>query len=47
MALELTVNSVDEFQEMVDSKDFKLSESIVNSILNNITSKKIIFIYFQ
>ena len=40
MALELTVNSVDEFQEMVDSKDFKLSESIVNSILNNITSKK-------
>ena len=40
MALELTVNSVDEFQEMVDSKDFKLSESIVNSILTNITSKK-------
>ena len=40
MALELTVNNVDEFQEMVDSKDFKLSESIVNSILSNLTSKK-------
>ena len=25
MALELTVNNVDEFQEMVDSKDFKIS----------------------
>lgn len=40
MALELTVNNVDEFQEMVDSKDFKISESIVNSILNNLNSKK-------
>ena len=40
MALELTVNSVDEFQEMVDSKDFKISESIVNSILSNLNSKK-------
>ena len=40
MALELTVNNVDEFQEMVDSKDFKISESIVNSILSNLNSKK-------
>jgi len=40
MALELTVNSVDEFQEMVDSKDFKISESIVNSILNNLNNRK-------
>jgi protein-arginine kinase activator protein McsA len=40
MALELTVNSAAEFQEMVDNKDFKISESIVNSILNNLNSRK-------
>jgi hypothetical protein len=40
MALELTVNNADEFQHMVDEKDFKISESIVNAILKNINGRK-------
>ena len=40
MALELTVNNTEEFQNIIDSKDFRISESIVNSILNNVTTKK-------
>ena len=40
MALELTVNSMEEFQDIVDSKDFRISESVVTSILNNLNTKK-------
>jgi protein-arginine kinase activator protein McsA len=40
MALELTVDNAAEFQQMVENKDFKISESIVDSILNNINGKK-------
>ena len=40
MAVEITVQNPDEFQEMVDNKDFRLSEAIVSGILNNINGKK-------
>lgn len=40
MAVEITVQNTDEFQEMVDNKDFRLSEAIVSGILSNINSKK-------
>jgi protein-arginine kinase activator protein McsA len=37
---EFVVGTSDEFQEMVDSKDFRISESIVEGIFANLTSKK-------
>lgn len=40
MAVEITVQNTDEFQEMVDNKDFRLSEAIVGGILKNINNKK-------
>jgi hypothetical protein len=40
MAVEITVQNTDEFQEMVENKDFRLSEAIVSGILNNIDGKK-------
>jgi len=40
MAGEITVNNTDEFQEMVDRKDFKIAKAIVDSILENLNSKK-------
>ena len=40
MAGEITVNNTEEFQEMVDRKDFRIAKAIVESILENITSKK-------
>lgn len=40
MAGEITVNNTDEFQEMVDRKDFKIAKAIVDSILENLDSKK-------
>jgi protein-arginine kinase activator protein McsA len=40
MAPEITVQNSDEFQEMVDSKDFRLSEAVVSGILKNVKSKK-------
>ena len=40
MALEMNVNNIEEFQQIVDSKDFRISESIVKSILNNLNTKK-------
>ena len=40
MAVEITVQNSDEFQEMVDSKDFRISEAVVSGILKNINSKK-------
>jgi protein-arginine kinase activator protein McsA len=40
MALEITVQNSDEFQEMVDNKDFRISEAVVSGILKNVKSKK-------
>jgi protein-arginine kinase activator protein McsA len=40
MAEEIIVNNSDEFQKMVDDKDFRIAHAIVNSILKNLTTKK-------
>ena len=40
MVAEITVNNTDEFQELVDQKDFRISKAIVDGILDNINSKK-------
>jgi len=40
MAGEITVNNTEEFQEMVDRKDFRIAKAIVESILDNIETKK-------
>ena len=40
MATEITLNNSDEFQQMVDRKDFVIAEAIVNSILNNLGTRK-------
>lgn len=40
MVAEITVNNSDEFQELVDQKDFRISKAIVEGILANINSKK-------
>jgi len=40
MAGEITVNNQDEFQEMIDRKDFRIAKAIVESILENMDSKK-------
>jgi protein-arginine kinase activator protein McsA len=38
--LEITVNDPDEFQEMINNKDFKICKSIVEGVLANIETKK-------
>jgi hypothetical protein len=40
MATELTLNNSDEFQDMVDRKDFIIAKSIVEAILANINTRK-------
>jgi len=40
MATEITLNNSDEFQQMVDRKDFIIAEAIVKSILNNLNTRK-------
>jgi hypothetical protein len=40
MAVEFIVNNNQEFQDMVDNKDFRISKAIVDSILHNMDSKK-------
>jgi hypothetical protein len=40
MSREITVNNSDEFQEMVDNKDFRIADAIVTSILENLNTKK-------
>ena len=39
-AFEFIVNNNQEFQDMVDNKDFKIAQAIVDSILNNLETKK-------
>lgn len=40
MATEITLNNSEEFQQMVDRKDFIISEAIVTSILANLNTRK-------
>ena len=40
MATEITVDSTLEFQELIDSKDFRIAKAIVEGILDNINTKK-------
>ena len=40
MMKEITVNNSDEFQELVDNKDFRIAKAIVEGILDNVKSKK-------
>jgi len=37
---EIIVNSVDDFQEMIDEKDFRIAKSIVEGILANLENPK-------
>ena len=39
-ATEITVNNTEEFQELVDNKDFRIAQAIVEGILDNVNSKK-------
>jgi len=39
-AIEITVNNTEEFQELVDNKDFRIAQAIVEGILDNVNSKK-------
>jgi UDP-N-acetylglucosamine transferase subunit ALG13 len=40
MATEITLNNSEEFQEMVDRKDFVISKAVVESILSNLNGRK-------
>ena len=40
MVAEITVNNTEEFQELVDNKDFRIAQAIVEGILDNVNSKK-------
>lgn len=40
MATEFTLNNSEEFQKMINDKDFRIAQAIVETILNNITTKK-------
>ena len=40
MVVEITVNNTEEFQELVDNKDFRIAKAVVDGILNNINSNK-------
>ena len=40
MMTEITVNNTDEFQELVDNKDFRIAKAIVDGILDNVDTKK-------
>ena len=40
MVPEIQVDSTDDFQELIDNKDFRISKAIVDGILDNIETKK-------
>jgi len=40
MAVEITVQNTEEFQQMVDNRDFRISKAIVDGILKNMKGKK-------
>jgi hypothetical protein len=40
MALKLKLESIEDFQQMMESKDIRITESIVGGILKNLNTKK-------
>lgn len=40
MAIEITLNNSDEFQDMIDKKDFTIAKAVVDIILANLTTRK-------
>ena len=40
MAIEITLNNSDEFQDMIDKKDFTISKAVVETILTNLNTRK-------
>ena len=40
MIPEIQVDNTDDFQELIDNKDFRISKAIVDGILSNIETKK-------
>ena len=40
MVPEIQVDNTDDFQELIDNKDFRISKAIVEGILSNIETKK-------
>jgi hypothetical protein len=40
MAIEITLNNSDEFQDMIDKKDFTISKAVVETILANLNTRK-------
>ena len=40
MAIEITLNNSDEFQDMIDKKDFTIAKAVVETILANLNTRK-------
>ena len=40
MTTELNVKSQEEFSDLIDQRDFRIAQAVVETILNNISSKK-------
>ena len=40
MAIEITLNNSDEFQDMIDKKDFAIAKAVVDTILANLNTRK-------
>ena len=40
MAIEITLNNSDEFQDMIDKKDFAIAKAVVETILANLNTRK-------
>ena len=40
MAIEIQVETAEDFQDLIDNKDFRISKAIVDGILSNLTTKK-------
>ena len=40
MAVEINLNNSDEFQDMIDRKDFTIAKAVVETILSNLNTRK-------
>ncbi len=40
MAIEINLNNSDEFQDMIDKKDFTIAKAVVETILANLNTRK-------
>jgi len=40
MAVEIILNNVDEFQDMIDRKDFAIAAAVVETLLENLNTRK-------